>query len=163
METSKSPYTLAGFEPGILCSGGGRDDHYATPPGHHNKLSHYLKKNMTIISQQLNFENSITCSYYLHYFTGTYSTSRLPDFSWYNVPKRPKIHPNRDFGLQPTGNPVLINSRDSVHLFDWTFHANISIKLTPWQRGIVVIASAYRTEDPRCESRQGVRFLGLYT
>jgi hypothetical protein len=26
-------YTLAGFEPGIFCSGGGRDDHYATPPG----------------------------------------------------------------------------------------------------------------------------------
>jgi hypothetical protein len=29
----KQPYTLAGFEPGIFCSGGGRDDHYATPPG----------------------------------------------------------------------------------------------------------------------------------
>jgi hypothetical protein len=27
------PYTLAGFEPGIVCFGGGRDDHYATPPG----------------------------------------------------------------------------------------------------------------------------------
>jgi hypothetical protein len=27
------PYTLAGFEPGIVCSVGGRDDHYATPPG----------------------------------------------------------------------------------------------------------------------------------
>jgi hypothetical protein len=24
---------LAGFEPGILCSGGGRDDHFAKPPG----------------------------------------------------------------------------------------------------------------------------------
>jgi hypothetical protein len=24
-------YALAGFEPGILCSGGGRDDHYAAP------------------------------------------------------------------------------------------------------------------------------------
>jgi hypothetical protein len=23
-------YTLAGFEPGIFCSGGGRDGHYAT-------------------------------------------------------------------------------------------------------------------------------------
>jgi hypothetical protein len=33
----------------------------------------------------------------------------------------------------------------------------------PWRRGIVVIASAYRTEDPWFESRQGVRFLGLYT
>jgi hypothetical protein len=29
---------------------------------------------------------------------------------------------------------------------------------TPWRRGIVVIASAYRTEDPGLESRQGVRF-----
>jgi hypothetical protein len=27
------PYTLAGFEPGIFCTVGGRDDHYATPPG----------------------------------------------------------------------------------------------------------------------------------
>jgi hypothetical protein len=26
-------YTLVGFEPVIFCSGGGRDDHYATPPG----------------------------------------------------------------------------------------------------------------------------------
>jgi hypothetical protein len=28
----------------------------------------------------------------------------------------------------------------------------------PWRRGIVVIASAYRIEDPEFESRQGVRF-----
>jgi hypothetical protein len=36
----------------------------------------------------------------------------------------------------------------------------------PWRRGIVmhvVITSAYRTEDPGFESRQGVRFLGSYT
>jgi hypothetical protein len=26
------PYTLAGFEPGIFCCVGLRDDHYATPP-----------------------------------------------------------------------------------------------------------------------------------
>jgi hypothetical protein len=26
-------YTLAEFEPGIFCSVGGRDDHYATQPG----------------------------------------------------------------------------------------------------------------------------------
>jgi hypothetical protein len=25
---------LAGFEPGIFCFVGGRDDHYTTPPGH---------------------------------------------------------------------------------------------------------------------------------
>jgi hypothetical protein len=30
---SYKPYTLAGFKPGIFCSVGGRDDHYATPPG----------------------------------------------------------------------------------------------------------------------------------
>jgi hypothetical protein len=28
---SYKPYTLAGIEPGIFCSVGGRDDHYATP------------------------------------------------------------------------------------------------------------------------------------
>jgi hypothetical protein len=28
------PCTLEGFEPWIFCSGGGRDDHYATMPGH---------------------------------------------------------------------------------------------------------------------------------
>jgi hypothetical protein len=32
----------------------------------------------------------------------------------------------------------------------------------PWRRGIVVIASAYRTENPGFESRQGVRFRSLY-
>jgi hypothetical protein len=34
----KTPYTLAGFEPGIFCSVGGRDDHYGTPPGPDNFL-----------------------------------------------------------------------------------------------------------------------------
>jgi hypothetical protein len=29
----KKPYTLAGFKPGIFWSGGGRDDHHATPQG----------------------------------------------------------------------------------------------------------------------------------
>jgi hypothetical protein len=29
----KKPYTLAGFEPEIICTVGGRDDQYATPPG----------------------------------------------------------------------------------------------------------------------------------
>jgi hypothetical protein len=34
----------------------------------------------------------------------------------------------------------------------------------PWRRrGIVVTASAYRTEDPGFEPRQGARILGLYT
>jgi hypothetical protein len=27
-------YTMAGFDPGIFFSVGGRDDHYATPPVH---------------------------------------------------------------------------------------------------------------------------------
>jgi hypothetical protein len=29
----KKPYPPAGVDPGIFCSGGGRDDHCATPPG----------------------------------------------------------------------------------------------------------------------------------
>jgi hypothetical protein len=31
------PYTLAVFEPGTFCYGGGSDDHYATPPGREYK------------------------------------------------------------------------------------------------------------------------------
>jgi hypothetical protein len=38
----QKPYTLAGFEPGIFCSVGGRDHHYATPP----RLFFSLKKNI---------------------------------------------------------------------------------------------------------------------
>jgi hypothetical protein len=38
----------------------------------------------------------------------------------------------------------------------------MTMHIKPRQRGIVVIASAYRTEDPGFESRQGVRFLGFY-
>jgi hypothetical protein len=32
----------------------------------------------------------------------------------------------------------------------------------PWRRDTVVIAAAYRTEDPGFKSRQGARFLGIY-
>jgi hypothetical protein len=32
------------------------------------------------------------------------------------------------------------------------------IFILPWRRGIVVVASAYRTEDSEFESLQGVRF-----
>jgi hypothetical protein len=39
----------------------------------------------------------------------------------------------------------------------------LTLNRMPWRRGIVVIASASRTEDPGFESRQGVRFSGLYT
>jgi hypothetical protein len=35
---SKRPYTLTGFEPGIFCSVGGRDDHYTTPQGENQIL-----------------------------------------------------------------------------------------------------------------------------
>jgi hypothetical protein len=41
----------------------------------------------------------------------------------------------------------------------WSY--NQLLYFLPCRRGIVVIASAYRTEDPGFESRQGVRFLGL--
>jgi hypothetical protein len=48
MKTYK-PYALVGFEPGILCSGGVGDDHYATPPGLHLQFDiffqFYLLKN----------------------------------------------------------------------------------------------------------------------
>jgi hypothetical protein len=37
-----------------------------------------------------------------------------------------------------------------------------NIKWLPWRRGIVVIASAYRTEDAGFKSRQGVRSFGIY-
>jgi hypothetical protein len=35
---SFKPYTLAGFETGIFCSVGGRDDHYTTPPGRYRSF-----------------------------------------------------------------------------------------------------------------------------
>jgi hypothetical protein len=47
----------------------------------------------------------------------------------------------------------------------WQLNVDIFAKLgtsKPWRRGIVIISSASRTEDPGFESRQGVRFLGLY-
>jgi hypothetical protein len=38
----------------------------------------------------------------------------------------------------------------------------LGLALAAWHSGIVVIASAYRTEAPGFESRQGVRFKGIY-
>jgi hypothetical protein len=39
----KKPQTLAGFEPGIFCYVGGRDDHYALQPGQNKNMSfHYF-------------------------------------------------------------------------------------------------------------------------
>jgi hypothetical protein len=35
-----NPYTRAVLEPGIFCSVSGRDDHYATPPGHKWRFFH---------------------------------------------------------------------------------------------------------------------------
>jgi hypothetical protein len=40
---------------------------------------------------------------------------------------------------------------------------SINVIKRPWRCGIVVIESASITEDPGFESRQGVRFLDLYT
>jgi hypothetical protein len=37
----REKHTLAGFDPGIFCSVGGRDDHNATPPGHHLAFTAY--------------------------------------------------------------------------------------------------------------------------
>jgi hypothetical protein len=37
MYQHEKPYTLAGFELGIFCSVGGRDDHYALLPGRQGK------------------------------------------------------------------------------------------------------------------------------
>jgi hypothetical protein len=44
------------------------------------------------------------------------------------------------------------------NVFDFTIFCVIALA---WRRGIVVIASAYRTEDPGFQSREGVRFLGI--
>jgi hypothetical protein len=59
-------------------------------------------------------------------------------------------------GLNLTrGNPTW-----SDELFVTYLH---TLQKMPWGRGIVVIASAYITEDPGFESRQGVRvFLVIY-
>jgi hypothetical protein len=54
---------------------------------------------------------------------------------------------NREFVSRKLGK----NAKDKYH------------NIGPWRRGIAVIASAYRTEDPGFESSQSVRFLGLYT
>jgi hypothetical protein len=42
-------------------------------------------------------------------------------------------------------------------------HHFFVVERNPRRRGLVVIASAYITEDPEFESRQGMRFLGMYT
>jgi hypothetical protein len=51
------PFTLARFEPGIFCSVGGRDDHYATPPGLECQLLLYIPKYIYITGSQPNFES----------------------------------------------------------------------------------------------------------
>jgi hypothetical protein len=51
-------------------------------------------------------------------------------------------------------SPVL-ESISELELFETS-------SVLPWRRGIVAIASASRKEDIGFESRQGVRFLGLY-
>jgi hypothetical protein len=44
-----------------------------------------------------------------------------------------------------------------------TYFCELPRYVAPWRHGIVVIASAYMTEDPGFESRQGVRFLECLT
>jgi hypothetical protein len=62
----------------------------------------------------------------------------------------------------------LLHNRFCEHIYSVMLNLE-SCKLTnnlgmlPWRRGIVVIAAAYRTEDPGFEFHQGVRFLGVYT
>jgi hypothetical protein len=48
VEIPKKTLTLAGFEPGIFCSLGGRDDHYATPPGQYGSFFKFLAANICI-------------------------------------------------------------------------------------------------------------------
>jgi hypothetical protein len=43
------------------------------------------------------------------------------------------------------------------------FDRTKNVMITSCRRGIVVIPSACRTEDPGSEFRQGLRFLGIYT
>jgi hypothetical protein len=50
-----------------------------------------------------------------------------------------------------------------VFLKKTIFRVCVKNKSLPSRRRIVVIAFADRTEDPGFESRQGVRFLGIYT
>jgi hypothetical protein len=55
---SYKPYTLAGFEPRIFCSVGGRDDHYDTPPGHLHKINKWLPQSQTVV-QKLGLPTSV--------------------------------------------------------------------------------------------------------
>jgi hypothetical protein len=62
----QKPYTLAGFEPGIICSVDGCDDYYATPLGH--KLHIFLSYDNSTAMYSLKpntlagFEPGIICS-----------------------------------------------------------------------------------------------------
>jgi hypothetical protein len=50
-----------------------------------------------------------------------------------------------------------------IEFFSTYMHAWKNIFFLPWRCGIVVIVSAYRTEDPGIKFRQGVRFIGIIT
>jgi hypothetical protein len=52
---TQKPYTLAGFEPWILCFGGRRDDHFATPPG---PLGAVLTTDLVRFFSDINFLNT---------------------------------------------------------------------------------------------------------
>jgi hypothetical protein len=60
-----------GFEPGIFCSGDGRDVHYAKSPGH-------------LIHKLVVGPDSVLSSIFL-------PIPGLPDFSWRMIPKQEKM------------------------------------------------------------------------
>jgi hypothetical protein len=65
LHKTREPYTLTGFEPGIFCSGGGRDNHYATPSWYfwNTFLSWYFQHNL---SWSPSFWNPFLSCYFPH-------------------------------------------------------------------------------------------------
>jgi hypothetical protein len=50
-----------------------------------------------------------------------------------------------------------------MYFLQWALTKMHICSLLPWRRGIEVIADADITEDPGFESRQGIKFICLYT
>jgi hypothetical protein len=86
---------------------------------------------------------------------------------------RPKICDPKPGRVWTHDRTVLRQSYNTLlYAVTWKPASNIKVMVAkrflrvffpPWRRGMVGIASASSTEDPGFESRQGVRFLGLYT
>jgi hypothetical protein len=84
--------------------------------------------------------------------------------------KRHKNHPKHHPKIAQRVTQKSSNIQRKLHrkmayflmILDLTKKASSNALCNPWWLGIVVIASASRTEDSRFESRQSVRFLGLY-